>query len=110
LMETYVNGYSLTWKFYSTSDGRTVSWESTGPTNTVPAPEPLYKENSKLAKDEIKQVDWAAEGADITITRIVSREGNIILQDQFHTIYQPWRAIYEYGPGSENIPTPQPTP
>ena len=40
LMETYVNGYSLTWKFYSTSDGRTVDWNTTGPTNIVAAARP----------------------------------------------------------------------
>jgi vancomycin resistance protein YoaR len=35
LMETYTNaaGRSLTWKFYSTSDGRTVDWNTTGPLN-----------------------------------------------------------------------------
>src|SRR5574339_409895 len=43
LMETYVNvsARTLTWKFYSTSDGRTVTWETTGLTNVVPAPEPV---------------------------------------------------------------------
>jgi vancomycin resistance protein YoaR len=110
LMETYVQGYSLTWKFYSTSDGRSVEWNSTGPTNTVPAPDPLYRENPDLTQGQIKQVDWAAEGADITITRFVYKNGNTYLQDQFTTHYSPWRAIYEYGPGTEGIPTPQPTP
>ncbi|HSB03336.1 MAG TPA: VanW family protein, partial [Anaerolineales bacterium] len=40
LMETYVNvaARTLTWKFYSTSDGRQVTWQTTGPTNVVPAP------------------------------------------------------------------------
>ena len=108
LMETYVEGYSLTWKFYSTSDGRTVDWKTTGPTNKQPAPDPLYKENPKLAKGEIKQVDWEAEGADITVNRTVSRGGSVIARDTFTTHYQPWRAIYEYGPGTENIPTPKP--
>ncbi len=110
LMETYVEGYSLTWKFYSTSDGRSVKWDSTGPTNTVPAPDPLYRENPTLAKDVIKQVDWAAQGADITVTRTVIRDGNVYLQDTFTTHYAPWQAVYEYGPGTEGIPTPQPTP
>ena len=110
LMETYVKGYSLTWKFYSTSDGRSVEWNSTGPTNTVPAPDPLYRENPDLTQGQINQVDWAAEGADITITRFVYKNGNTYLQDQITTHYSPWRAIYEYGPGTEGIPTPQPTP
>ncbi len=36
LMETYFNSAgSLTWKFYSTSDGRTVTWDTTGVTNVV---------------------------------------------------------------------------
>jgi vancomycin resistance protein YoaR len=37
LMETYVNpaARTLTWKFYSAPDGRTVSWDTTGPQNIV---------------------------------------------------------------------------
>ncbi len=110
LMETYVKGYSLTWKFYSTSDGRTVQWDSTGPTNVTPAPDPLYKENPDLKKGEIKQTDWEAEGADITVNRQVLRDGKVIIQDRFSTHYEPWRAIYEYGPGTDNIPTPAANP
>lgn len=109
LMETYLNGYALTWKFYSTSDGRTVSMDTTGPTNKVEPPDPIYKENPELEKGKIKQVDWAAEGADITITRTVMRGGSIYLQDAFRTHYQAWSAKYEYGPGTEDIPTPDPT-
>ena len=107
LMETYVNGYALTWKFYSTSDGRTVVMETTGPTNTIDPPDPLYKENPDLAKGEIKQVDWAAEGADISISRIVYRDGSVYFTDSFFTRYEPWQAKYEYGPGTEGIPTPE---
>lgn len=106
LMETYVKGYSLTWKFYSTPDGRSVDWKTTGPTDTVDAPEPLYRENPDLSKGQIKQVDWSAQGAKITVTRTVKKDGNIYFQDTFYTEYEPWRAIYEYGPGTENIPTP----
>jgi len=110
LMETYVNpgNSSITWKFYSTSDGRTVDWTTTGPTNEVDPPEPLYRENPDLAKDEIRQVDWAAKGADITATRTVYKDGNVYFSDTVYTHYEAWRAIYEYGPGSENIPTPEP--
>jgi hypothetical protein len=54
-----------------------------------------------LGVNEIRQVDWEAEGADVTVTRIVYKNGQIYLQDQFITHYLPWRAVYEYGPGSE---------
>ncbi len=108
LMETYVRSSSITWKFYSSSDGRTVEWQTTGPMNTIEPPEPLYRENVDLDKGEIKQVDWEAEGADITITRSVYRNGTLYLQDTFRTHYLPWQAIFEYGPGTEGIPTPEP--
>jgi vancomycin resistance protein YoaR len=109
LMETYVNANArrLTWKFYSTSDGRTVNWTTTGPQNTVEPPEPLYEENPDLAKGTIKQVDWEAEGADITVERTVARGDQVLYQDTFTTHYLPWRSVYQYGPGTE-VPTPEP--
>lgn len=106
LMETYVNPtyQSIVWKFYSTSDSRTMDWTTTGPTNIVEAPDPVYRENDELAQGEVKQVDWAADGADITVNRTVYRAGEIINQDTFYTHYQPWQAIFEYGPGTEGMP------
>jgi vancomycin resistance protein YoaR len=104
LMETYVNesGRSLTWKFYSTKDGRSVTWETTGPTNVVPAPPPLYEENPELKKNQMKQIDYAANGADITVTRTVMKDGAVYFQDQITTHYQPWQAVCEYGPDSKD--------
>ncbi len=110
LMETYPTKTSLTWKFYSTSDGRTVDWHTSGLQNVVTPPAPLYEENPDLAKDEIKQVDWAVDGADVTVTRTVSRDGAVIHDDTFETHYLPWQAKYQYGPGTKDIPTPEPSP
>lgn len=103
LMETYVNvnARTLTWKFYSTKDGRTVAWDTTGPTDIVSAPSPIFEENPELKKNEMKQVDWAANGADVTVTRTVSRDGNVLFQDQITTHYEPWQAICQYGPDSK---------
>ena len=101
LMETYLYSNTLEWKFYSTKDGRVVSWETTGAQNVVEAPEPLYKENDELAKGKIKQVDYEADGADITVTRTVTRDGQVLHNDIIKTHYLPWRAIYEYGPGTK---------
>ena len=101
LMETYLYSNSLEWKFYSAKDGRVVSWESTGAQNVVDAPEPLYKENPDLHEGKIKQVDYQADGADVTFTRTVLRDGQVLHNDRIRTHYLPWRAIYEYGPGTE---------
>jgi vancomycin resistance protein YoaR len=104
LMETYVNvaARTLTWKIYSTSDGRSVTWETTGPTNTVPALDPIFEENPELEPNEMKQVDYAAVGADITVTRTVWRDGLVYFTDEIRTHYEPWAAVCEYGPGSDS--------
>ena len=104
LMETYVNvgARTITWKLYSTSDGRSVTWETTGPSNVVPPPEPLFEENPELKRNEIKQIDYAAQGADVNVTRTVWINGQVYFTDQFQTHYQPWQAICEYGPETED--------
>jgi len=109
LMETYVNpSYSsIQWKFYGTPDGRTVDWRTTGPINIVEAPKPLYRENTDLSSGEVKQVDWAADGADVSVNRTVYKDNAVHLQDSFDTNYQPWQAVYEYGPGTEGMPPPE---
>lgn len=105
LMETYVyNNTALTWKFYSTKDGRQVEHSTTGPTQKVKAPDDLYRENPELKKGEVKQVDWAAEGARVVVTRRVTRGGELLYNDTFTTVYEPWRNIFEYGPGTEDMP------
>ena len=106
LMETYFNeaARTLTWKFYSTYDGRTVDWDTTGAQNVVDAPDPVYEENPELSKGEVKQVDYAADGADVSITRWVYRDGVVIYEDHIDTHYQAWAAVYQYGPGTQGYP------
>ncbi len=104
LMETYMDvaGRNLTWKFYSTSDGRTVKWTTTGTKNIVLPPKPLFEENDELSKNEIKQVDWSAEGADVSISRTVFQNGTFYFEDVFNTHYEPWQAVCQYGANTNN--------
>ena len=112
LMETYVNPEhrTLTWKFYGTSDGRTVDWSTTGLKNKKKPPDPIYEENPDLEKGEVKQVDWAVKGATVTVTRDVFRNGQKLWQDVFKTKYQPWAAVCQYGPGTGKMPPKNPDP
>lgn len=108
LMETYVSpqNSSLTWKFYSTKDGRSVEMNTTGPTNLVEPPKPLYRENTTLNKGVIHQVDWEAQGADIAVTRrVYNPDRSLRFQENFNTHYEAWRSVFEYGPGTEGIPS-----
>lgn len=106
LMETYVNvaARSITWKFYSTSDGREVTWNSSGLTNVVNPPEPVYEENDNLKRGEVEQVDWAVKGADVRITRNVTRNGILLFNDEFNTHYKPWAMVCQYGPKTKDYP------
>ena len=104
LMETYYSAtdHSLTWKFYSGDDGRTVDVKNMGLRNVVPAPDPLYQENPDLPPGTCKQTDYPGDGADITVTRSVSRGGAVLFTDTINTHYQPWQAVYQYGPGVDD--------
>ncbi len=104
LMETYVyrGSQSLVWKFYSTKDGRTVDWDTTGLVNVVPAPDPIFRENDELAKDEVRKVDYGVDGGDVTIARTVFMDGEVYFTDTFRTHFQAWQEIWEYGPGTKN--------
>lgn len=110
LMEVYVvpAHYSIQWKFYSTKVNRYVELKTTGPTDFVEPPEPIYRENPKLPTGTIEQVDWAIKGADVDVVRTVYENGVVHIQDRFMTTYRPWQAIFEYGPGTEGIPEKKP--
>lgn len=104
LMEAYVyNNNQLTWKFYSTKEGRSINWTTSGLLNVIPAPESLFTENKELDPYELKQIDWAADGAMIIINRTVYKNGVVYFIDQpLVTVYSPWQAICEYGSGIED--------
>jgi vancomycin resistance protein YoaR len=101
LMETYPTETSLTWKFYSTSDGREVDWWTTGITNVTTPPDPVYREDPTLATGEIRQTDWAVNGASVEVYRTVRVNGEVTLQDTIRTNYVAWPAGYRYGPGTD---------
>jgi len=101
LMETTFNAAasSLTWNFYSTSDGRAVEAVFSGPTNIVPPLPPTITFNPDAEPGSIGQVDYASEGADVTISRTVRRDGQVLFSHDIVTRYQPWADACEYGPG-----------
>ncbi len=112
LMEVEVNAAarSITWRLYSTPDGREVVWDTSGLQDREDPPDPLYVENPALAKGEVKQVDWAVEGARVVVLREVYRDGTLLYRDEFVTHYRPWRAVCEYGPGTPGMPPKEPDP
>ena len=87
----------LVFSLYGTDDGRQTIVRSPEIKNEIPPPEPLRQEDNTLPKGEIKQVDWAAWGASVSVKRLVTRAGRILHEDTFYSNYRPWQAIYLVG-------------
>ena len=103
LIENYYNQVteSLTFKFYSTSTGRTVEKAEFIYENVQEAKPDVWEYSDELEPDEIEQVDWAVEGADVRVRRVVyNADGGLIRDEWFISRYIPWQNIYQYGPGT----------
>jgi vancomycin resistance protein YoaR len=92
---------TISFRFYSTKTGRTVEIEGPFIENIVPHGPPIYEEDPTLPKGTIKQVEWARDGMDVTIYRIVKRGDEVVKKDLFFTRYRPWRAVYLVGTKEE---------
>lgn len=99
LIQTIVDQQSqrITFSLYGTKDGREVSISKATITSQTPAPEPLYQDDPTLLKGQVKQVDFAAAGANVFFTRVVKKDGKVISSSQFTSNYRPWQAVYLRG-------------
>jgi vancomycin resistance protein YoaR len=105
LIETsvYPSNDAVQFRFYSTNPGRQVHKEGPVIRNVQPPAPTVYEPNPELSPGQSLQVDWSAEGADVTVTRIITdMQGNEIDRDEFVSNYQPWGAIIQVAP--ESIP------
>jgi len=102
LIETFYDSAnsSLTYKFFSTSDGRTVQKDGPYVSNIVPHGPSHYEENPELAAGQVKQVEWPVDGFDVVVNRTVYKDGAVLYQDRFFSQYIPWDAVYQVAPGS----------
>jgi vancomycin resistance protein YoaR len=98
LIQTYVDLQTnrLTFALYGTPDDREVSISKPVITSETPAPEPSYQDDPTLPKGEVKQVDFAASGANVYFTRTVTKDGDT-KTDKFSSNYRPWQAVYLRG-------------
>jgi vancomycin resistance protein YoaR len=103
LIETEVNRATSTLKFrfYSTRAGYNVEMEGPFESNLVSHPEPIYEEDPSLAPGQKVQVEWPKDGLDVTIHRVIKKDGQEIRRDTFFSHYLPWAARYRVGPEPE---------
>lgn len=97
---------SLTFRLYGTKDGRDVTFSPTSITDEVKHGLTIYEPDTsgELAASQVKQTDFAANGATISFDRTVSKGGQILIQERIRSTYQPWQARFRYGPGFTSFP------
>lgn len=103
LIETSVfpGNNALQFRFYSTNPGRRVVKQGPVVTNVRPPAATQYEVNPEFSPGQSLQVDWAAEGKDVSVTRLIlDSAGNEIRRDLFVSNYQPWGAVIQVAPGA----------
>ncbi len=95
----------ITFRLWGTKPDWTVEVSKPVQEDIQEPPPPVYREDPTLPKGTIRQVEWAKPGMTVRITRTVRRGDEILEQKEFVSHYQPWRAVYLYGPGTE-VPQP----
>ena len=104
------DGASMTVRLYGLSDGRKVSVSSPVILAHTPAPAPKFEFDPSLRVGERKQVDWAADGYRVQVTRTIARTGQAAKTEVMSSNYRAWQAVFAYGPSPRPAPRPKPAP
>ncbi|MDE2750226.1 MAG: VanW family protein [Chloroflexota bacterium] len=94
---------ALQFRIYSTRHWTTVV-ENPIIRDIVPAAEDKYVEAEDLYTGQIRQIDYAADGADVWVYRnIYDAAGALVKRDHTFTRYSPWQAVFEVAPGDPRL-------
>jgi vancomycin resistance protein YoaR len=86
----------LTFNFYGTKPNRTVEMEEPIMERIIPHAAAIYTDDATLKKGTTKQIDFAHDGADVTVWRKITVNGQV-KRDKFFSRYDPWVARYLVG-------------
>ncbi len=100
--ETDLETETLTFRFYGRNPSRTVEMEGPFEENRVSHGPPIYEEDPTLPQGTTKQIDWAHDGVDVTVYRIVKEGNQVLYRDTFFSRYKPWQAVYLVGTKEES--------
>ncbi len=97
----------ITFNFYGTKPDRVVNVGVPNRTAVIEPEPPTYRVNEALALGERKQVEWEQKGMTVTVERTIVENGTT-RTDTLTSVYSPWQAVFEVGPGTEIPATPTP--
>jgi len=88
---------TLVFELWGTNDGRKTEVSKPIIKNLIKPPDPIYEEDPTLPKGTIKQADFAAWGADVILTRKVTRGQETLIDERIYSHYKAWQAIFKIG-------------
>ncbi|MCL5784529.1 MAG: VanW family protein [Patescibacteria group bacterium] len=97
LIQARVSGTTLYVDIYGANDGRITTLTTPKISSQTPPPPELRQDDPTLPKGTVKQVDWAAWGANVSFSRTVTRNGETLISETFKSNYRPWQAVYLVG-------------
>lgn len=95
--KTDTKNYTLEISIYGTDDGREVEIGVPRVFGTTPPPEDLYVDDPTLPAGVVKQIDWKAWGATSVFDYVVKKNGEVIIEKTFYSVYKPWQAVFLRG-------------
>lgn len=87
----------LTFDLYGTSDGRVVTLGKSRVWDVTPPPPDLYQDDPTLGLGAVKQVDFSAWGAKVSVDWTVIRGEEILQKRTFYSSFRPWQAVFLRG-------------
>lgn len=95
--ETDLEAATVTFKFFGAPTHREVIVGKPLIENITSPPPPAYEMVDTLPPGQKKQIDWASDGMDVTITRTVKIDDTVLYKDRIISEYHPWQAVYQVG-------------
>jgi len=89
--------YSLIFEIFGTKDGRKVEITKPVILSQISAPPDLYQDDPTLPKGVVKQVDWRAAGAKVSLSYKVTKDDKTLSENTFYSNFQPWQAVFLRG-------------
>lgn len=90
---------SLTVEIYGTSDGRKSEISNHRIWEITPPPPDVYIDDPNKPNGSIEQVEHKVAGAKAAFDYTVRREGEVIYEKTFYSIFKPWAAVFIRGTG-----------
>ncbi len=95
---------ALQFRFYSTDPGRQVVKVGPEIISTAPAAPTVFEANADIPLGQEVQVDYAAQGAEVRITRrILDASGAELRSEIVYSNYQPWGAVIQVAPNDPRV-------